>query len=158
MTVLVRRLTPGDEGILALLAREEAEFDLEPRGAPAKSLEPAAARRYLENPAALQWAAFVGDEIVGHLQCIVLPLRAGEECELLLHDVGVRRSWRRRGIGRALMNEMDGWMRANRVSDIWVLADNPDAVEFYGACGFATEEPQPVYMLRHTPIGGRNGE
>jgi hypothetical protein len=37
--------------------------------------------------------------------------------------------------------------RLNGVGEVWVLAD-PAAVEFYRACGFDAEEPQPVYMTR----------
>lgn len=134
--------------ILELLAREEADFDLDLPGKPAKPLEADAARRYLENPAVLHWVAVEDDAVIGTLQCILLPLRAGEGQELLLYEIGVRSGWRRRGIGSALLGQVEAWMRANDVSDIWVLADNPGAVEFYRAGGFPIEEPQPTYMLR----------
>ncbi len=39
-------------------------------------------------------------------------------------------------------------MKTNDVSEVWVLADNAIAVEFYRGCGFATEDDQPVYMTR----------
>lgn len=68
--------------------------------------------------------------------------------ELLLCEIGVRGGWRRRGVGSALLHQMEGWMRVNDVSDVWVLADNLGAVEFYRAGGFLIEEPQPTYMLR----------
>jgi len=42
---------------------------------------------------------------------------------------------------------MESWMRENGVGAVWVLAD-PEAVEFYRACDFEAEEPQPVYMTR----------
>ena len=151
MTLSFRRLAPGDEAILALLAREEVDFGLDRGGVSARPLEPAAARRYLEHPAVLLWVAFDAEVVVGLLQCTILPLRAGEESELLLYDIGVRGSRRRQGIGRALLAEMERWMGENGVADVWVLADGPGALEFYRACGFTTEEPVPVYLLRHLP-------
>ncbi len=154
MAVLIRRLGPGDEAILELLATDDADFDLTERGAPLTPLDPAAARRYLENPAVLHWVAAEGDEVIGDLQCVLLPLRAGEGQELLLYEIGVRSSWRRRGVGRALLAHMESWMRANGVSEVWVCADNP-AAEFYRACGFVAADPQPVYMTRH--LGPRTG-
>lgn len=152
----IRPLGPGDETILGLLATDEPDFDLEGRGERLEPLDLAGSRRYLENPAVLHWVALEGDQVIGDLQCILLPLPAGDGRELLLYDIGVRSAWRRHGTGRALLSHMEGWMRANHVRDVWVLADNPDAAEFYRACGFSVEEPQPVYMLRRVDL--TNGE
>jgi GNAT superfamily N-acetyltransferase len=153
VSLSIRRLGPGDEAMLALLAREEADFDLEGRGAPLQPLAPDAAQRYLENPVVLQWVAVDADEVVGDLLCFRLPRRAGEGEELLLYEIGVSSARRRPGIGRALLAHMDDWMRANDVSLIWVIADNPVAVQFYRACGFAVEEPGSVYMERRLDAG-----
>ena len=154
MTFSIRRLAPGDEGLLALLARDDADFDLAGRGRPTEPLEPEAARRYFQDPAVLHWVATEGDEVVGHLQCTLVSLRNGDGRELLLYEIGVRGAWRRRGVGTALLDRMEVWMRENGVADVWVLADNPEAVDFYGARGFAAEEPQPVYMVRR--VGPRS--
>lgn len=153
MTVSIRRLGPGDEAILELLAREEPDFDLDGRASPLDPLTPDAARRYLENPAVLQWVAVEDGEIVGDLLCFLLPLRAGEGQELLLYEIGVRSARRRQGIGRALLEQMESWMRANAIGLVWVVADNQAAVEFYRACGFAVEEPRSVYMERRLEAG-----
>jgi hypothetical protein len=39
-------------------------------------------------------------------------------------------------------------MAAHGVAEVWVLADNPGAVAFYEACGFATADEMAVYMTR----------
>ncbi|MDQ6693631.1 MAG: GNAT family N-acetyltransferase [Chloroflexota bacterium] len=148
MSLSTRRLGPGDEAILNLLAAEEADFDLSGRGEPLEPLDPDTARRYLENPAVLHWVAADDDIVVGDLYCILLPLSSGAGRELLLYEIGVRTSWRRRGVGRALIAEMEGWMRANRVAEVWVLADNPGAADFYRACGFSTDDSMALYMTR----------
>jgi ribosomal protein S18 acetylase RimI-like enzyme len=148
MTRSVRRLGPGDEPILSQLATDDAAFDLAERGASRRPLDPEAARRYLANPAVVYWVAFEDTVPVGSLVCLLLPLDAGDGSEVLLYDIGVHHQWRRRGIGRALLTEMERWMQTHGVAEVWVLADNPAAVAFYRACGFAPEDVQPVYMTR----------
>ncbi len=154
MTLTVRRLVPGDEAILAMLALEDADFDLDGRGEPLEPLEPDDARRYLENPSVLHWVVVEGEEVVGDLYCIHLPLRSGAAYELLLYEIGVRSAWRRRGAGRALLDEMEKWMVANGVAEVWVLADNPGAVAFYRACGFSTDDSMALYMTRELDVRG----
>ena len=153
MALAVRRLGPGDEPVLTMLATEDADFELEGRGAPLEPLDPEAARRYLANPAVLHWVAADDDVVVGDLYCIHLPLRSGAGSELLLYEIGVRTAWRKRGVGRALLAEMEAWMREHGVTEVWVLADNPGAVAFYRACGFATDTSMAVYMTRELELG-----
>ena len=148
MGVIVKRLGRGDEAVLELLAREEPDFDVDQRGRPGTPLAPDEARRFLGDQAVLFWVALDAASVVGFLQCLVVPLRVGVGREVLLYEIGVRRLWRRRGVGRALMEEMERWMRAQTVCDVWVLADNPDAVEFYRAAGFVIDEPPPAYMVK----------
>jgi GNAT superfamily N-acetyltransferase len=145
---LIKRLGPGDETLLELLAIEESDFDLEGRGSPLRPLDVQAARSYLNNASVLHWAAFEEDAVIGHLYCILLPLRAIPGQELLLYEIGVRRKWRKRGVGRALLLHMENWMRENDVPTVWVLADNPSAVDFYRACDFAQDVEDPLYMMR----------
>lgn len=147
MTFSVRLLRPGDEGIIHALAIEDADFDVEGRGRSLEPLSPFEARDYLNNPSVLHWVALEQDSPVGFLVCIVIPLRAGSGRELLLYEVGVRINRRRQGIGRALLKQMREWMGSNEVTDVWVLADNPEAVEFYSSCGFTTEQGLSVYMV-----------
>ncbi|MEO7108953.1 MAG: GNAT family N-acetyltransferase, partial [Polyangiaceae bacterium] len=107
MSYSIRRLARGDEAILARLAAEEADFDLDDRGEPLEALSVEAARAYLNDPNVLHWVAEEGAEagsiVVGHLLCHQLRMRAGTAVELVLYEIGVRRSERRRGIGRALV-------------------------------------------------------
>ncbi|HEX6133092.1 MAG TPA: GNAT family N-acetyltransferase [Longimicrobiales bacterium] len=146
MPVTIRRLGPGDENILAFLAEHDAELDLEGRGSPRRPLASAEAAAYLRDPAVLHWVAYDGDDIVGFLLCHVLPLRSDDVRELLLYEIGIHVRARRRGIGRALADEMKAWMREHDVRTVWVCADNGVAVSFYRACGFEAAAEQPVYM------------
>jgi ribosomal protein S18 acetylase RimI-like enzyme len=148
VTISITRLGPGDEALLEFLALHDAEFDLDERGAPLEPLNATAAKAYLANAAVLHWVATEGDAIVGFLYCVLIPLRADAGQELLLYEIGVRNSARRQGHGRALLAHMESWMKAQGVSEVWVLADNAIAVDFYRGCGFASENEQPVYMTR----------
>jgi ribosomal protein S18 acetylase RimI-like enzyme len=138
----------GDEAILAALAREDSDFDLEGRSGAMKALSRPAAREFLADPSVLFWIESLRGVVRGFLYCCVVRLRGEEARELLLYEIGVRRAHRRSGVGRRLNAAMERWMRARRVREVWVLADNPGAVKFYRACGFRIEKDVPVYMTR----------
>ena len=89
-----------------------------------------------------------GDTLLGFLYCLVVPLRSDDARELLLYEIGVQRECRRRGVGRMLLDHMEGWMRTNGVGEVWVFADNQAAVNFYRSRDFAAAQAQPVYMTR----------
>jgi GNAT superfamily N-acetyltransferase len=141
--------------VLALLAEEAPQFDLAGVSEPEPPLPPAAAAEYLAQPDVLHWVAQDGEQIVGELLCHLLrmPSRAGHE--LLLYSIGVRESHRRRGVGRALLDEMLRWMADVGVPGVWVLADNPGAEAFYASCGFrrGAEHEQGVVMLLDVGTG-----
>lgn len=127
----VRRLGVGDEAVCAAIA----EWD----GRPPQTA-------YLADRNVLHWVAEDDGAVVGHVLCYLERRRAGDASQLLLYEIEVRESHRRRGVGRLLIAAMEEWMRANGVHDVWVLADNAGAEEFYAACGFARDAQQPVQM------------
>jgi predicted N-acetyltransferase YhbS len=154
----IRRLGPGDEAVLTLLAAQADDFDLAGRTTPEDSLSASDAAAYLADPMVLHWVAEEGGRIVGEILCHLLRLPSGEGRELLLYAIGVRAGDRRRGVGTALVREMLGWMEDAGVPLVWVLADNPDAEAFYAASGFERggEGEQGVLMLLETkPDGDR---
>ncbi len=146
MSLSVKLLGSNDGPVLEHLAVNDPAFDLDGRGVPLDPLSPAAALRFLADPAVLFWVARDGDEVAGFLYCLMVPLRSSDEQELLLYEIGVRSEWRRKRVGRLLLDHMEGWMRTNGVGEVWVCADNPAAVEFYRACDFEIGEEQPTYM------------
>jgi len=148
MSVAIKRLGPGDEATLELLAREDADFDLDERSLALPPLKPSMAQRYLANPGVLHWVAVQEGVVTGFLYCAHVLLRSHPGQELLLYEIGVRKAYRRQGVGRALLDHMAHWMQKNEVSSVWVCADNRVAVDFYRGCGFASEEPQPLFMTR----------
>ena len=148
MSFSVRRLGPGDEPILDLLAREDGDFDVEGRSGPREPLDRKTAQAYLADPAVLHWVAEDGRAVLGAMSAHVLRKRVGAPSEVLLYEIGVRSAHRRRGIGRALVEALFGWMREHEVREVWVLAGNPTATGFYRACGFEIPSAPSVYLQR----------
>ena len=147
----IRRLDENDVPVLAMLAAEDGDFDIDGRGEPIEAPDPARARQYLSDATVLFWISLDGAVVTGFLQCLVLPIRTGRGREVLVHEIGVRKAYRRSGVGRSLMLHMESWMRENHVDEMWVAADNPGAEWFYNACGYERTKPeyfQPVYMSR----------
>jgi GNAT superfamily N-acetyltransferase len=148
----IRRLGPGDEGVLELLARQAPEFNLPGRTSPEEPMAPDDAAAFLADPSVLYWVAEESGVVVGELLCHLLRLPSRGARELLLYSIGVRENHRRSGVGKALVDEMVLWTRKANVPEVWVLADNPGAEAFYAACGFVRggENDQGVLMLRST--------
>jgi ribosomal protein S18 acetylase RimI-like enzyme len=149
MPLAIRRLGPGDAPVLERLAREAPDFDLAGRSEPDPPLAPAAAETYLADPHVLHWVAEEDGVVLGELLCHLLPMPHGAGRELLLYSIGVRERARRRGVGRALVEEMRAWAQSAGVPEVWVLADNSEAEAFYEACGFrrGRDDEQGVMML-----------
>lgn len=145
--VSYRLLGPGDEAVLAVLAAEESDFDLAERDASSRNpVTGDEAASYLSDPAVLHWVAEEDGVVLGHLLAYVERRRAAPARQVLLYEIGVRAAARRRGIGRGLVAAMTEWMRGEKVTEVWVLADNRGAELFYAACGFERDEDQPVQM------------
>jgi ribosomal protein S18 acetylase RimI-like enzyme len=142
----IRKLDGHDEAILALIARDEPDFDVTGRS-DASEPPPELARAFLDDPNVLFWIAEDAGAVVGFLSCQLVRRRA-EAPELLLYEIGVRSAHRRRGVGRALVAAMAAWMEARAIAEVWVLADNDGAVEFYRACGFTVDEGPAIYMTK----------
>ncbi|MGH7739498.1 MAG: GNAT family N-acetyltransferase [bacterium] len=133
---------------MAALAREDAHFDIEGRGGDMEALEASRAEDFLADPSVLFWVAEEGVQVVGFLFCHILKMRAGVGQEILLYEIGVRRKNRRQSVGRALQKTVEAWMRKKGIAEIWVLADNPGALEFYKDCGFEGNEGMAVYLTK----------
>ena len=144
--VVIRRLGPPDASVLTLLAREDADFDLEGQGRTETPLAPRGASAFLSDPDLLTWAAFAGQEVVGFVFCHVLRMRKEPARELLLYEIGVRSGCRRQGVGRRLVAAMVDWMRAEGIVTAWVLAGHEDAERFYEACGFGRGAGPATYL------------
>jgi aminoglycoside 3-N-acetyltransferase I len=91
------------------------------------------------------WAlsAMDGDEVIGGLTAHALPMTRDETTELFIYDIAVRTDRQRRGVGRALMNELFTLGTAAGIRVYFVPAENEDvhALDFYRSVGGT---PAPV--------------
>ena len=128
---MIRRLGPGDEQIVETLATQGP---------------PALAHELLADERTIFLVAFDGDLPVGFVLAYALVRRHGDPSKLFVYEVDVAETHRRRGIGKALLTELDRLARARGIRAGWVLTDrtNEAAMALYGSVGGRT--PREVTM------------
>jgi RimJ/RimL family protein N-acetyltransferase len=147
--VVIRRATPGDAAGLVALARAVGG---EPEGWLISTSDWRGAgdeRRYLRSirrsPNAAVFVAEASEGLVGRLSVARDPHPASAH----VADLGlmVAAPYRRRGIGRALLEQAVEWARQARVSklELHVFPHNEPALALYRAFGFVEEG----YRRRH---------
>ena len=115
----IRRLGPGDGVVVAALADESPHEEL------------------LEDDRTIFLVAFDRAEPVGFVLAHELPRRHKAARSLLVYEIEVADGHRRRGIGTALMRELERLARRRGIEEGWVLTerDNEPAMAFYAAVG-----------------------
>ena len=107
------------------------------------------------------WICFVAEEdgrIVGEVEARLLQPMESARYQVItalgqvrgeVNSVGVLKSHRRRGIGRALMEHADGWLRDRGavLIELDTLARSPESVPFYEATGY---QPRSIIFERRT--------
>jgi ribosomal protein S18 acetylase RimI-like enzyme len=102
----------------------------------------------------MSWDAEQGQQFLGHPDTLLLVARwDGKACgflsayrlqrfdhrraEVLLYEIGVEEPFRRRGVGRALVEEAKRWAAELAADELWVLTedDNTPARALYAAAG-----------------------
>lgn len=145
----IRTATIADIDVLSTVLGEiEGYYGGEPRPG-----DPGQIRRALfsEVPAATVLLAEEEGEVVGLASYSLLWPASGADTSLYLKELFVRESGRRRGVGRALLEQLRtlardaGYTRVEWTAD----ADNPPALAFYAALGL---EPQDGKILYRTVL------
>lgn len=136
MRIRVRRLARGDEAVVQRLTADVDRFELSgasPRRLPVPQAEEAA--RFLSVETNHLLVAFDRDEPVGLLLAYELLRRHGDEPKMHLYEIGVREDYRRRGIGRSLIESFAGLCRARGARRAFVITDesNEAAIAFYAS-------------------------
>ena len=131
----IRRLGPGDEHLVRVLGEERA-------------LETVDAAALLADPWVRLLVAFEGGVPAGFAFAYVLPRRRAPRRSLLLYEIDVAEPYRRRGIGRALMDAVAAEGRAAGCDEGWVLtdADNEAALALYASAGGLRSEGEVVML------------
>ena len=128
----IRELGPGDETILADPAPEV--FDHEP--------DPVRVREFLVDPRHHIVVALDAGRVVGFASGIHY-VHPDKLPELWVNEVAGAPSYRRRGVGRAVVAGLLDIGRRLECVEAWVLAepDNPAAAALYGAAGGVRKTP-----------------
>ena len=140
MAFSIRQLRPADTSAFAAYEHGSAWFEhAVDLTTPNEPTDRARVRAFLADPTVLFWLAEIDGDPIGMLHCYVQRgYAAGAWAELLLFEIGTHADHRRQGIGRALLDVMEAWMRTNRVDVVWVPAAGT-AIAFYRACGYAVD-------------------
>jgi len=96
---------------------------------------------FIAQPNASTWVAEEGEAIVGFLVADRQPKRVGH-----IITIDVVEAWRRRGVGRALMQAAEDWARLEglRLMSLETAESNLVAQRFYRARGY-----EPVEKIDH---------
>ena len=105
--------------------------------------------QYVSHPNSLTYNAFADQDPCGMSACVA----NGEEVEL--YAVWIDHAYRRRGIGRALIDYRRAWghsIGAARIR-VGIFEDNPAALEFYRSVGFSNSgQVDPVLTTEERTV------
>jgi aminoglycoside 6'-N-acetyltransferase I len=128
MTLVVRLLKDGDQGLLEGVAPGVFDREVDPRLADA----------FLRDLRHHLVAAIADNRIVGFVSALDY-WHPDKPRELWINEVGVAPAWQRKGVGTRLMQAMLDHARALGCFEAWVLTDheNPAALALYRKVGGA---------------------
>jgi ribosomal protein S18 acetylase RimI-like enzyme len=97
------------------------------------------------------FAAFVHDNVVGFLLAYTFPSFYANGNMAYLYDIEVLEGFRRRGIGKSLINEMMTELRSHQVAEIWLgtAVQNIAAQSLFTSTG-AQKEEEKFYEYIYT--------
>ena len=130
----IRRLLPGDEAIGIRVVEEVKFVEDGIVGVPA-DLD--ALRTFLADERCALIAALDGDAPVGMVLGYELPRIDGPRPMMFLYEIGVLEPYRRRGIGKALMDALEQHCQARDCRKMFVptSATNAPAMALYASAG-----------------------
>lgn len=148
--VTIRRLHPGDEDVLAYLARHNDRFGGMKDRVELDPLEPADAFAFLRDDRTATFVAFVGDEPAGFVYACELYRRHSALRHLCVYEIGVSDQRRNLGIGPALLDAVADHARAQGIERGFVITQSSDRAAmalFEGAGGERTATDEVVFTF-----------
>ncbi|MGD0611790.1 MAG: GNAT family N-acetyltransferase [Anaerolineales bacterium] len=105
--------------------------------------------KFLKDPSNALFVAFLENRAVGFLTANRLQRFDKRGAEVLLHEIGVNEDFRRRGIGKALIDEVKHWAKEAAADEVWVLTNrsNTAAVALCQSEGGTTESKTPDEVM-----------
>jgi ribosomal protein S18 acetylase RimI-like enzyme len=142
----VRTLGPADSA-LAVRTIREVKPEVEHRG----EATDAQLEAFLRQASTVLVVALEGEDPVGYAVGYELPRVDGGPSMVHLYEIQVAEAFRRRGVGRRLVERMRSEVCARKAGSMWVLTDedNAAALSLYTSCGARlTEPPQRLLAWR----------
>jgi aminoglycoside 3-N-acetyltransferase I len=95
-------------------------------------------------------AAFAGDDIIGGVTAHTLPMTRTESSEVFIYDIAVQSEYRRKGVGRRLLQALCEQASEHGIQPMFVSVDNGDvdALDFYRSLG-GTPSPVTIFSFSH---------
>jgi ribosomal protein S18 acetylase RimI-like enzyme len=103
-------------------------------------------RRFVGNDDNALFIALWEGHAAGFLTAHRLQRFDKRKAEVLLYEIGVHPNYRRRGIGKALIEEVKKWAKEVGADNVWVLTekDNQAAMAMYKSTGGIEEAPGTI--------------
>ena len=100
-------------------------------------------KKFIGNDDNALFIAFWEEKASGFLTAHRLQRFDKRKAEVLLYEIGVHPNYRRRGIGKALIEEVKKWAKEVEADEVWVLTekDNEAAMAMYKSAGGIEEAP-----------------
>ena len=143
MTITIRTARPDDAAVLAAAERAIAAVPGRLVSRP-EEIDDEAFRKTIDALAGSERGRYLvaehGGAVVGH--AFLEPLGHAATCHVVRLTIAVHEGHQRRGVGRALMNDLLGWARSNpRVEkvELQVRSSNEPALALYRSLGFVEE-------------------
>lgn len=136
MEVRVERARQGDEGEVT---RFEEAFD--------NKLLSEETRRFLDDERHYLLLGYVLDRPAGFVSAVEV-IHPDKRSELFLNEIGVTEGFRRRGLARALIDELKQVGRERGCASMWVLTDEDNAAAmalYRSAGGLWDGDPQVMF-------------
>ena len=98
--------------------------------------------KFLLNGDNALYVAYWQGEAVGFLTAYRLQRFDARKAEVLLYEIGVSENHQRKGIGKALIKEVQKWAQEVEADEVWVLThrSNAAAMALYTSAGGSTED------------------
>ena len=138
MTIEIRLLGAGDEGVLDNVADDVFDYDV----------DPAMAVRFLAYPAHFLAVALDGDTVIG-IGSANEYLHPDKPVQFWVQEMGVAPQFQRQGIGKRLLNTLLGVARERGHAEAWLGTedDNTPARALYRSAG-GVEEAFVMYTYK----------
>lgn len=106
-------------------------------------------KKFLENPDNALFLALWEGMFAGFLTAHRLQRFDKRRAEILLYEIGVDENFRKRGIGKALIEKVKEWGKEVGADEVWVLTNksNLAANALYQSSGGVTENPDELMYV-----------